>query len=52
MYIALEIGIGLGAFSAGFIYANEIENLRNAFIVSAILSFLGFLFLNFGLNWK
>ncbi|KYG75669.1 MULTISPECIES: MFS transporter [Roseivirga] len=51
MYIALEIGIGLGAFSAGFIYANEIENLRNAFIVSAILSFLGFLFLNFGLNW-
>ncbi|HEY9116669.1 MAG TPA: MFS transporter [Roseivirga sp.] len=51
MYIALEIGIGLGAFCSGLIYSNAIENLREAFIACAALSFLGFLFLQFGLNW-
>ncbi|WP_286755743.1 MULTISPECIES: MFS transporter [Roseivirga] len=51
MYIALEIGIGLGAFAAGLIYGNVIENLREAFLACAILSLLGFLFLNFGLSW-
>lgn len=52
MYIALEIGIGLGAFIAGYIYSNNIENLKTAFITCALLSFTGFLFLNFGLNWS
>ena len=51
MYIALEIGIGLGAFIGGYIYANEVENMKYAFISGAVLSFLAFLFLNFGLNW-
>ena len=51
MYIALEIGIGLGAFTSGLIYSNEIENLREAFIASGILALVAFLFLNFGLNW-
>lgn len=52
MYIALEIGIGLGAFIAGSIYANDISNLKTVFIVCATSSFLGFLFLTFGLNWS
>ncbi len=51
MYIALEIGIGMGAFFSGWIYGNEIGNLRDAFILCASLAFLGFLFLNLGLNW-
>jgi MFS family permease len=50
MYIALEIGIGLGALVSGWIYGNHIENLREAFITCAVLSLIGFLFLNFGLN--
>lgn len=51
MYIALEIGIGMGAFVSGWVYANTIENLRDAFVICAVLAFLGFLYLNFGLNW-
>lgn len=51
MYIALETGIGLGAFVAGEIYGNLAENLRIAFIVAAGMAALAFLFLNFGLNW-
>lgn len=51
MYIALEIGIGLGALISGFIYSNEIENIQTAFLTCAALAFLGFLFLIFGLNW-
>jgi MFS family permease len=51
MYIALEVGIGLGALITGWIYGNQIENLREAFITCAALSLLGFFFLNFGLNW-
>jgi len=51
MYIALEIGIGLGAFIAGYIYSNEIDNLRPAFFVCAALAFVAFIFLNFGLGY-
>lgn len=52
MYIALEIGIGLGAFIAGYVYKDNIDNLPTAFIICAIMAFAGFLFLNFGLNWS
>lgn len=51
MYIALEIGIGLGAFVAGAVYGNLAENLRYAFFISAGMAALAFIFLNFGLNW-
>ena len=51
MYIALEIGIGLGAFLAGYIYSNEIDNLRPAFFVCAALAFAALIFLNFGLGF-
>ena len=51
MYIALEIGIGLGAFLAGAIYGNTADNLRHAFFLAAGMAALAFIFLNFGLNW-
>ena len=51
MYIALEIGIGAGAFISGYIYGNVVENIGTAFLVCAALAFAAFLFLNFGLNW-
>ena len=51
MYIALEIGIGLGAFIAGYVYSNEIENIHIAFFTCAVLSVLAFLFLSYGLGY-
>ena len=51
MYIALEIGIGLGAFMSGWLYSNEISRIKLPFTVSAILSFVAFLYLSFGLRW-
>jgi MFS family permease len=51
MYIALEIGIGLGAFVAGFIYSNEAENIPFVFVTCAVLALLALLFLFFGLDW-
>ena len=52
MYIALEIGIGLGAFVAGYIYSNEVENIPYVFYTCAILSALALLFLFLGLDWS
>jgi MFS family permease len=50
MYIALEIGIGAGAFFGGLIYSNEMTNMRNAFFTCAALSLLALLYLNFGIG--
>ena len=52
MYIALEIGIGLGAFIAGYIYSNEVENIPYVFFTCAALAALALLFLFFGLDWS
>lgn len=52
MYIALEIGIGTGAFLAGLIYSNEIVNLPYVFITSAVLASVALFFLFFGLDWS
>lgn len=51
MYIALEIGIGLGAFVAGYIYSNEVENIPYVFYTCAVLAAIALLFLFFGLDW-
>ena len=51
MYIALEIGIGAGAFLGGIIYSNEMDNMRNAFLTCAALSLVALFYLNFGVNW-
>jgi len=45
LYIALELGVGLGAFISGMIYNNEIPQLKYAFWFSASLSLLAFFFL-------
>lgn len=45
MYIALEIGVGLGAFISGLIYGNVIENIKIAFVACSGLAFLAFLLL-------
>jgi len=45
LYIALEIGIGLGAWSAGAIYANQTANLPIVFGLSALLALSAFAYL-------
>lgn len=45
MYIALESGIGIGAFLSGFVYANEAENFPLAFGVGAVTAGLAFILL-------
>ncbi|KXX70155.1 MFS transporter [Flammeovirga sp. SJP92] len=47
MYIALEIGIGLGALGSGYIYANEISQIGWSFILSGIFCLLAFLYVTF-----
>lgn len=47
MYIALEIGIGVGAFSSGLIYDNNLDQIGWAFIVSAICCLMAFLYITF-----
>lgn len=51
MYIALEIGIGMGAFIAGFIYSNEVQNIPYVFFTCAALAALALLFLFVGLDY-
>ncbi|MEM9832559.1 MAG: MFS transporter [Bacteroidota bacterium] len=45
MYISLEIGIGLGALTSGWLYDNQLERLPYAFIVASVLSFFALVFL-------
>jgi MFS family permease len=47
MYIFLEIGIGIGAVVAGWLYDNNPENFRLVFLTSGAIAFLGFLILIF-----
>lgn len=45
MYIALEIGIGMGAFTSGLIFNNDLSNLFIVFYMSGALVLIGFLYL-------
>ena len=45
IYIALELGITIGALGSGFIYANQVENFSATFLTAAVLAFIAFLFL-------
>ncbi len=47
MYIALEVGIGLGALSAGWIYNNDSSRLGYPFFVSAGLAVSALIFMIF-----
>jgi MFS family permease len=49
MYIALETGIGTGAFFSAWIYQNKLENVVWAFLLSAVLAFIAFVLL---LLWR
>lgn len=45
MYIALEIGIGLGALGSGWLYGNQSSNFTLVFWSAAVFSLLAFLYL-------
>ncbi len=45
MYLAMEIGIGLGALSSGWIYSNNDINLPNTFWASLIMIIIAFVYL-------
>ncbi len=47
MYIALEIGIGLGAFLSGWIYANDASRFVYAYGLGGILAAIAFVYLFF-----
>lgn len=52
IYIALETGIGLGAFVSGWLYSNDAATLPYPFFAAAFLCFLAFLYLVFGKHEK
>ncbi|MEO9802357.1 MAG: MFS transporter [Reichenbachiella sp.] len=45
MYIALEIGIGMGAFLAGWIYNNDLNNISLVYYISAATVLFGLVYL-------
>ena len=47
MYIALEAGIGLGAFVAGALYISDVQMIPPTFYLTAGLTFIAFLYLQF-----
>lgn len=47
LYIFMELGIGIGAFISGFIYANNAENFFVTFLTCSLLAFTAFLYLIF-----
>lgn len=44
-FLALEIGIGIGAFTSGWIFQNDVKNIPLCFIIAGSLCFLAFLIL-------
>lgn len=48
MYIAMEAGIGLGAYFSAFIYSNQSANFPLTFYVMAAISLAAALYLSFG----
>lgn len=47
MYIALEAGIGLGAFIAGGLYISDIEMIPPTFYLMAVLTIIAFMYIQF-----
>ena len=48
MFIALEIGIGLGAFVGGWYYGNQLEQMPLVFIAAAVLALAAWAYLQWG----
>ncbi|MEO8172083.1 MAG: MFS transporter, partial [Sediminibacterium sp.] len=49
VYIALEMGIGLGAIISGWIYQNKLDNIKYAFLLTGLLALLSMLLL---VSWR
>jgi len=47
LYIALELGIGLGALISGFTYSNNSENFLTAFMTGSVLALLALAYISF-----
>ncbi len=45
LYIFMELGIGVGAFASGLIYADQVPMIKITFLISSALSAVGFLYL-------
>lgn len=45
MYLAMEIGIGVGAFSTGLIFGNDDANIANTFWAALIMVIIAFIYL-------
>jgi len=45
VYIAMEFGIGMGAFISGLVYSNEVTNFLPAFVTCSALALMAFVFL-------
>jgi MFS family permease len=45
LYIFMELGIGIGAFASGFIYANKSDNFFVTFAICSALALMSFLYL-------
>jgi predicted MFS family arabinose efflux permease len=43
LYIFMELGIGIGAFVSGTMYANTHENLFTTFLVCSVLAMIAFI---------
>ena len=46
IYIALEIGIGCGAFFTGFLYANQIENFPLSYNIGGFCALLALFYIS------
>lgn len=47
LYIFMELGIGVGAFASGFIYANDADNFFVTFLTCSLLAVTAFIYLVF-----
>jgi predicted MFS family arabinose efflux permease len=47
MYIAMEIGIGIGAWVSAYLFNNQVANIPLAFNSAAVLAGLAFLYIQF-----
>ncbi|MBI3483054.1 MAG: MFS transporter, partial [Bacteroidetes bacterium] len=45
LYISMELGIGLGAFISGWVYANSPANFLLCFAICSALSLIAFVYL-------
>jgi MFS family permease len=52
MFIALEIGIGVGALSSGWVFDNDPAMFPTVFWIGGILAFLAFLYLLAKYSWR